>query len=152
MSANAFAGRVLDAMRLRGVTLRQLCRDVELDASFFSKVLSGKRSPPVEEEVLRRIARRLELDPAELVVCAGRIPEEWQRLWADAALFRDVHALASSGAPDRAARPARSAPAASAPRPSASAAAPAAASVPNKPPVRLPAPRANAAELDTELL
>lgn len=96
MSASPFAGRVVEAMRARGLTLRRLCRDVGLDASFFSKVLAGKRSPPTEEEVLRRIARCLELDAAELVVAAGRIPQEWQGLWRDPALFRDVHALATN--------------------------------------------------------
>lgn len=97
MDSLPFAGRVSEAMRRGGVTLRQLCRDVGLDASFFSKVLSGKRSPPAEEEVLRRVAERLGLDPAELVVAAGRIPAEWQGLWRDPELFRGVHALAANG-------------------------------------------------------
>lgn len=90
-----FAERVSRAMRERGVTLRALCREVGLDASFFSKVLAGKRSPPVEEEVVRRIASSLALDPAELVVAAGRIPSEWRGVWADPSLFAKMHTLAS---------------------------------------------------------
>lgn len=95
MSVPPFAERVSQAMRERGVTLRALCREVGLDASFFSKVLAGKRSPPVEEEVVRRIASSLALDPAELVVAAGRIPSEWRGVWADPSLFAKMHTLAS---------------------------------------------------------
>ena len=102
--APPFARRVTEGMSRRGLTLRRFCRAVELDASFFSKVLSGKRSPPADEAVLRRIARVLELDEAELIVAAGRIPSEWRALWGDPGLFRDVHDLATGSAP--AARPA----------------------------------------------
>ena len=98
-----FAARVAEGMARRGFTLRSFCRAVEVDPSFFSKVLSGKRSPPSEEEVLRRIAGVLELDAAELIVSAGRIPSEWEALWRDQALFESVHSLASGArAPSRA--------------------------------------------------
>ena len=107
MSESApFAGVVARAMRERGVTLRALCREVGLDASFFSKVLAGKRSPPVEEDVLRRIAAALGLEPAELVVAAGRIPAEWRGLWGDSALFAAMHSLAAGAPPAAKARPA----------------------------------------------
>ena len=101
-----FAGRVAEGMARRGFTLRSFCRAVGLDPSFFSKVLSGKRSPPSEEEVLRRIAGALDLDAAELIVSAGRIPTEWEALWRDQALFESVHSLASgTRAASRAAAP-----------------------------------------------
>ena len=89
-----FASRVSEGMRRSGLTLRSFCREVDLDPSFLSKVLSGKRSPPAEEEVLRRIARRLSLDAAELIVSAGRIPSEWQAVWRDPQLFRRINELA----------------------------------------------------------
>ncbi|MFA6003436.1 MAG: helix-turn-helix transcriptional regulator [Elusimicrobiota bacterium] len=92
-----FAARVAEGMRDRGLSLRALCREADIDPSYFSKVLAGKRSPPSEEAVLRSIARILRLDPVELVVSAGRIPEEWGALWADPELFRDIHARASGG-------------------------------------------------------
>jgi transcriptional regulator with XRE-family HTH domain len=84
-------------MRRSGLTLRSFCREVGLDPSFFSKVLSGKRSPPAEEEVLRRIAGRLSIDAAELIVSAGRIPSEWQAVWVDPQLFRRMNELACGG-------------------------------------------------------
>lgn len=106
-----FAARVVQGMGRRGVTLRRFCRAVGLDPSFFSKVLSGKRSPPSEEAVLRRIAEVLGLDPAELIVAAGRIPQEWEALWEDPQLFRDIHFLATrAGLSRQRPKPSRGAP------------------------------------------
>ncbi len=87
----AFVRRVAEGMRRRKLGLRELCRAARLDPSFFSKVLSGKRSPPSEEGVLRKLAGILELDAAELIVAAGRIPREWAALRDDASLFRSVN-------------------------------------------------------------
>lgn len=88
-----FAEMVRRRMEARGLGLREFCRGVELDPSFFSKVLAGKRSPPSEDAVLRRIARYLELDACEVIVAAGRIPREWDRLWRDRPLLETVHRL-----------------------------------------------------------
>lgn len=90
-----FCARVLEALKRRGLTMRQLCRAVDLDPSFFSKVLAGKRSPPMEEDTLRRIAAELEVDAAELIVAAGRIPREWSGLWNDRDLFERMNSLAT---------------------------------------------------------
>ncbi len=102
-------------MTARGLSLRALCREAGLDPSFFSKVLAGKRSPPSEESALRRLAKALELDSAEVIVSAGRIPEEWGALWKDPAVFREVRRLVGA----RPVRPAPLPPArvAAAPRP-----------------------------------
>lgn len=89
-----FAGRIRRRLRERGLGLREFCRAADLDPSFFSKVLSGKRNPPSEESVLRRIAEALELDAPNLIVSAGRVPAEWRRLWEDPSLFSAVHRLA----------------------------------------------------------
>lgn len=80
-------------MAARGVGLRELCRGVGLDPSFFSKVLSGKRSPPAQERILRQIASFLGLDAAGLIVSAGRIPSEWRPLMDDAEVFWSAHSL-----------------------------------------------------------
>ncbi|MDD5629935.1 MAG: helix-turn-helix transcriptional regulator [Elusimicrobia bacterium] len=92
-----FAARVAAGLRGRGLTLRGLCREAGLDASFFSKVLAGKRSPPSDEALLRRIAELLGLDAVELIVSAGRIPAEWSALYDDGELFREVHLRAAAG-------------------------------------------------------
>jgi transcriptional regulator with XRE-family HTH domain len=100
-------------MALRGLGLRELCRRADLDPSFVSKVLAGKRNPPSEEAPLRRVAEALELDPIEVIVSAGLIPTDWKALWSDAELVRAVHSVATRGGREPV-RPERSAPA---PRP-----------------------------------
>jgi HTH-type transcriptional regulator, competence development regulator len=105
MAGGRFVSMVRGGMRDSGVTLRGLCRSAELDPSFLSKVLTGKRSPPAEERSLRRIAEALRLDPAELVVAAGRVPSEWRRLSEDRSVFDAVQRLVTGKAPVIAVRP-----------------------------------------------
>ena len=93
-----FTRIVVDAMRVQGLGLRELCRRVKLDPSFLSKVLTGKRNPPAEEDTLRRIAEVLQTDAVELFVAAGRIPSEWKGLSSNPELLRRVDSLASSRA------------------------------------------------------
>jgi len=99
-----FSRLVTDAMARRGLGLRELCRQAKLDPSFLSKVLTGKRNPPSEDDILRRMAAVLETDAVKLFVAAGRIPSEWKSLTDNPELFRRVDALANSGLP-RAAPP-----------------------------------------------
>lgn len=88
-----FAALVREAMAEKGLGLRELCRDAGLDASFFSKVLAGKRSPPSEEEALARLAACLGLDESRLVVAAGRLPAAWRAVQTDPGVFAAVDAL-----------------------------------------------------------
>lgn len=88
-----FAELVRARMAENGLGLRELCRDAGLDASFFSKVLAGKRSPPAEEDVLNRLAERLAVDPARLIVAAGRVPESWGALWTEPGAFEAVDSI-----------------------------------------------------------
>ena len=99
-SSTPFAARVGEALERRGLALRELCRLVDLDPSFFSKVLSGKRSPPMEEQSLRRIAEALDINAAELIVAAGRIPREWAAVCSDPEVFRRVHMVVGGTSAD----------------------------------------------------
>lgn len=95
----AFSRIVAEAMKHRGLGLRELCRRAKLDPSFLSKVLRGERNPPSDEETLRRIAEILETDAVGLLVAAGRIPSEWRSLTTNSELLRRVNAMASSAVP-----------------------------------------------------
>mgnify|MGYP001559035113 FL=1 len=90
-----FEETVREAMAARGMGLRELCRRADLDPSFFSKVLAGKRSPP-PDDCVRRIAEALGLDEVKLIVAAGRIPQEWSRLRQDEDACRRVGELLSA--------------------------------------------------------
>ena len=85
-----FAVRVKEGLADRGLTLRELCRRAAVDPSLLSKVLSGKRAPPGEEKVLRRLAAALGLPAVQLVVSAGLLPSEWSRLNDDPDLLESV--------------------------------------------------------------
>jgi transcriptional regulator with XRE-family HTH domain len=93
-----FARAVAEAMTRRGLGLRELCRRAGVDPSLLSKMLSGKRPPPSDQETLARLARALELDVVELVVAAGVLPAQWDALRRDPSLLRAVHRLASGAA------------------------------------------------------
>lgn len=90
-----FSRLVSDALAARGLGLREFCRRADIDPSFFSKVLTGKRNPPSDEAVLRRLAEVLGLSPVETIVAAGLIPTDWKALWSDPDLLGRVHALAA---------------------------------------------------------
>ena len=110
-------------MTERGLGLRALCRAVGLDPSFFSKVLSGKRSPPGEDAVLRSLAAVLGVDPVRLILSTGRLPAELESLWREP----DLGAFARTAPAKPSAAGAQSWPA---PRPSAWAERPASAHSP----------------------
>lgn len=98
-----FADRLKRRMTEAGVGLRQLARDTRIDASLLSKILAGKRPPPDDEDVLRRVAAALALDAVELIVLAGRIPAEWRAHSGNIEKVRGLHAAlrraASASAP-----------------------------------------------------
>lgn len=98
VDAAPFAELVRRAMGARGLGLRELCRAADIDPSFLSKVLSGKRNPPAEEDALRRLAGALGLDATRLTVSAGRIPSAWRRVRVDEDAFRSAHALITGSA------------------------------------------------------
>jgi transcriptional regulator with XRE-family HTH domain len=75
-----FVTLVREAMARRRISLNQLAKRGGISAAFLSRVLNGERSLPSDKKILR-LARILDLAPAEqLLVAAGRIPEELKQL------------------------------------------------------------------------
>ena len=69
----------------KGISLREFCKRVEMDASNWSKVERGRLAPPQDEEKLRKIARMLDMKIGSPVwkemkdkanIDAGIIPED----------------------------------------------------------------------------
>ncbi len=79
-SFSKFVKKIMDEKHL-GV--REIARSAGLDASFFSKILSGKRNPPSEEKIIKRLARAIGVDYVYLMFLAGRIPSEFQEMFLD---------------------------------------------------------------------
>jgi transcriptional regulator with XRE-family HTH domain len=80
MSKNShFSDLIQGGMKRKDISLRGLCRQSGVDASFFSKVLSKKRNPPTDSVILLNLARILDLNAEEVFIAAGRIPENWEK-------------------------------------------------------------------------
>lgn len=108
----SFARRVAEGMERAGLSLRQVARDADLDPSFLSKVLAGKRTPPSDEKALRRLAKVLGIDPDLLIVSTGLIPSELQGVLEDPEILKSLRggrpgmsAPGPSPSPARAERP-----------------------------------------------
>ena len=103
MSFSRIVKKIMDEKRL-GV--REIARASGMDASFFSKILSGKRNPPSEEKVIKRLARALGVDYVYLMFLAGRIPSEFQEMFLNEKFILSLSAaLESSGGKEKSIRP-----------------------------------------------
>jgi transcriptional regulator with XRE-family HTH domain len=69
----------------KGISLREFCKRIEIDASNWSKVERGLLAPPQDEEKLRTIARKLDIKIGSALwkemkdkanIDAGIIPED----------------------------------------------------------------------------
>ncbi len=92
-----FARIVNQRMNEKKMGIRELARAASLDASFFSKVLSGKRNPPSDEKTIVRIARILDLDPEYLVFTAGRIPSRFQAIFLNPGIIEYLNSYRNAG-------------------------------------------------------
>ncbi|MGM0441373.1 MAG: helix-turn-helix domain-containing protein [Elusimicrobiota bacterium] len=72
---------IKDGIEKEGISLRELGRRSDLDVSFLSKILNGKRNPPREEKDLRKIAKSLKITPERLIIAAGRIPKNLRHIF-----------------------------------------------------------------------
>ena len=95
MRASPFGNLVQEKIKTSSYSLREVCRKTGMDPSCFSKVLRGKRPPPDDEKLIRKLAKVLDLDPILLTISAGIIPSSLQDLMQDPETIRRV--LGESG-------------------------------------------------------
>ena len=81
MNSKTFSGIISGWMKNSSVSLRSLAGKCELDSSYLSKILKGKRSPPSDEKTIRKIAEVIGADPDYLTFACGRIPSKLQKLF-----------------------------------------------------------------------
>lgn len=74
-----FGQYIRNIRRERGMAQKDLAERAMITTPYLSKIESDKFPPPAEEVVVR-IALVLGEDPYELVVKAGKIPEDFQNL------------------------------------------------------------------------
>lgn len=80
MSSKSFVKVITSRMKEKNMGVRQLARACGVDASFISKVIQGKRNPPSDEKVIKKIASFLSVDPVMLTIYTGKIPSAMQPL------------------------------------------------------------------------
>ena len=69
-----FGGFIRHERQAKGITLREMARQIGVSATFLSKVETQDWKPG--EDKLRRIAKIIECDADDLLVRAGRVPSE----------------------------------------------------------------------------
>ncbi len=99
MAFELFVHLIKNGMKETDLSLREVARLVEVDPSFLSKILAGKRSPPGDENILKKLADVLNIDPLRLIVSTGTIPSAWQSFFDDEEFLRDLIPYLKTGAP-----------------------------------------------------
>lgn len=87
-----FTKIIKESMKKNAKGVRALARECGIDASYLSKVLKGKRNPPADEEILKKLAGILDLDPVMLIIYTGRIPAHLQSLFESAGFLDKIMA------------------------------------------------------------
>lgn len=74
-----FGGYIQRIRRERGILQRTLAVDLGIDFTYLSKLENGRGEPP-SEDLIRRIADKLGLDPEKLLALAGKVPPELREI------------------------------------------------------------------------
>lgn len=72
----SFSSLIRRARKNRGYSQRELAKLLGLDFTYLSKLENDRAEYAPKEEVIRKLARHLELDEEELIFLAGRIPQK----------------------------------------------------------------------------
>ena len=75
LEEQTFGKVILKARKSKGLSQRDLADAVELNFTYLSKLENDKADYPPKEEVIRSLARTLDLDQEELIYLVGRIPQ-----------------------------------------------------------------------------
>jgi len=70
-----FGERLRELRLQQGLSQRKLAKEVGINFTYLSKIETGKMSPPAQDTI-QRLATALDADPDELLVLAGRVPND----------------------------------------------------------------------------
>ena len=77
---NDFGKLIRQARKDQGYSQRELAKLLKLDFTYLSKLENNRADYAPKEEVIRGLARNLDLDEEELIFLAGRIPHQEEDL------------------------------------------------------------------------
>jgi transcriptional regulator with XRE-family HTH domain len=75
-----FGQLIRQARKDKSYSQRELAKILELDFTYLSKLENNRADYAPKEEVIRSLARHLDLDAEELIFLAGRIPQQEEDL------------------------------------------------------------------------
>ena len=73
-----FGKMILKARKKNGYSQRDLAKLLGVNFSYLSKLENNRAEYPPKEEVIRGLAEYLHLDAEELIVLAGRLPQQYE--------------------------------------------------------------------------
>jgi HTH-type transcriptional regulator, competence development regulator len=71
---------IRQARKEKAYSQRELAKRLGLDFTYLSKLENNRADYPPKEDVIRALARNLDLDEEELIFLAGRIPQQEEEL------------------------------------------------------------------------
>ena len=75
-----FGKLIRQARKNKGYSQRELAKLLKVDFTYLSKLENNRADYAPKEEVIRSLARHLNLNPEELIFLAGRIPQNQAEL------------------------------------------------------------------------
>ena len=76
MTSNQTLGSsIKQARKAKNYSQRELAKLVDIDFTYLSKIENNRTDYPPKEEVIKAIAREIDLDEEELIFLSGRIPQ-----------------------------------------------------------------------------
>ncbi len=78
--AKSFGKLIRKARKDKGYSQRELAKYLGVDFTYLSKLENDRADYAPKEEVIRGLARNLDLDEEELIFLAGRIPQQYEEI------------------------------------------------------------------------
>ena len=75
-----FGRLIRQARKEKSLSQRDLAKRLGIDFTYLSKLENDRADYPPKEEVIRALASHLDLDPEEMTVLAGRLPQQYETL------------------------------------------------------------------------
>ncbi|MCL2931343.1 MAG: helix-turn-helix domain-containing protein [Trichodesmium sp. MAG_R03] len=76
----SFGNLIRKARKDKGYSQRELAKHLGVDFTYLSKLENDHADYAPKEEVIRRLAKNLNLNPEELIFLAGRIPQQYEEI------------------------------------------------------------------------
>ncbi len=77
---NSFGQVIKEARKNKGLSQRKLAILIGIDFTYLSKLENNRADYPPKEEIIRALAKNLDLNEEELIFLSGRIPQRYEEV------------------------------------------------------------------------